>query len=39
MVRLLFLVLALVSATGCSYIQMQPKSGDRPPAPAPPRLP
>jgi len=38
MTRLLALLIALTIAAGCGYIQMQPKSGDRP-TPYAPRLP
>jgi hypothetical protein len=38
MIRMVALLLALTISSGCSYIQMQPKNGDRP-APYAPRLP
>lgn len=37
--RLLALLLALAITAGCSYIQMQPKSGGSQPTPYAPRLP
>jgi hypothetical protein len=37
--KAILLFVALVAAVGCSYVQMQPKGSDRPPAPAVPRLP
>jgi len=39
MKRVLMLLLALVIGTGCSYIQMQPKSGGPQPTPYAPRVP
>ena len=39
MLKVILLFIALVAAVGCSYVQMQPKGSDRPPAPAVPRLP
>jgi hypothetical protein len=39
MLRVLILVIALAASAACSYVQMQPKGNDRPPAPAAPRLP
>jgi hypothetical protein len=39
MLKLIVLIVALLSAVGCSYVQMQPKGNDAPPAPAAPRLP
>ena len=39
MLKLVVLVALLLSAVGCSYVQMQPKGNDAPPAPAAPRLP
>jgi len=39
MLRVLVLIIAVVASVGCSYVQMQPKGNDRPPAPAAPRLP
>jgi hypothetical protein len=39
MVRVIVLLIALFVATGCEYIQTQPKGSDRPPAPVVPRLP
>jgi hypothetical protein len=39
MIRVVAWVLAVTLAVACSYTQMQPKQGDRPPAPAAPRVP
>jgi hypothetical protein len=39
MFKVILLCVGLVAAVGCSYVQMQPKGSDRPPAPAVPRLP
>jgi len=39
MLRVIVLFVALIATVGCSYVQMQPKGNDGPPAPAAPRLP
>jgi hypothetical protein len=39
MLKIVVLLIAVVSAVGCSYIQMQPKDNGGPPVPAAPRLP
>jgi len=39
MLKMIVLLVTLVAAVGCSYVQTQPKGNDRPPAPAVPRLP
>jgi len=39
MLKVIVLFVALIATVGCSYVQMQPKGNDGPPAPAAPRLP
>ena len=39
MLKATVLFVALIATVGCSYVQMQPKGNDGPPAPAAPRLP
>ena len=39
MLKMIVLLVALVAAVGCSYVQTHPKDNDRPPAPAVQRLP
>jgi hypothetical protein len=39
MLKMVVLLVALLAAVGCSYVQTQPKGNERPPAPAAPRLP
>lgn len=39
MLKVIVLLVALIVTVGCSYVQMQPKGNDGPPAPAAPRLP
>ena len=39
MVRIFALLLIVALAVGFSYVQMQPKGNEAPPAPAAPRLP
>jgi hypothetical protein len=39
MLKVIVLLVALIVTVACSYVQMQPKGNDGPPAPAAPRLP